>query len=236
VSNAQEQVDVYGDLPTLCQSNHLITVGNSTRFDNYAGGGYSDISVDLFAPGSNIFTTAAYTSTNILLNQVYKEGFSGSSFSAPMVTAAIGIMHTYACERLLDSIKQNPAKGNLILRKLLLDGVDPINSLEGKCATGGRLNIQKALKMMDLYCQGEVGINSSEALRFVEIYPNPTEDQLYLVSSDPVLNIECIDVNGRIVVMELQNGILDCSNLAQGIYFLKVITEKGEYNLRFVKS
>lgn len=236
VSNAQEQLDTYGDLPTLCTSEHLIAVGNSTRFDNYAGGGYSDISVDLFAPGSNIFTTAAYTKTNILSNRIFRDGYSGSSFSAPMVTAALGVMHSYACERLLDTIKNNPLKANLILRKLLLDGVDQVNALDGKCVTGGRLNIQKALKIMDMYCQGEVGVTSTAWTNGLLVYPNPAQDIINIQCDSEIIFVECLDVQGRLIELSFNEGQLDISGLLPGIYFLRIRVEEGETTVKIVKS
>lgn len=236
VSNAQEQLDTYGDLPTLCTSDHLIAVGNSTRFDNYAGGGYSSISVDLFAPGSNIFTTAAYTKTNILSNRIFRDGYSGSSFSAPMVTAALGIMHSHACERLLDTIKNNPYKANLILRKLLLDGVDPINALDGKCVSGGRLNIQKALNMMDMYCQGQVGLTQTDWRDGLLVYPNPAQSVLYIQTELEIQSLICTDIQGRTMNIQFNQGQLDISNLISGVYFLTIRVMEGETTIKFIKS
>lgn len=235
VSNAQEQLDTYGDLPTLCPSMHLITVGNSTRYDNYAGGGYSDISVDLFAPGSNIFTTASYVKSNILSNRIFRDGFSGSSFASPMVAAAVGFMHSYACERILDTIKNNPAKGNLILRKLLLDGVDRLNTLDGKCVTGGRLNVQKALKIMDMYCQGEVSVNSQVYDHQVYVYPNPGTDLVYVNASSPVVSVTCTDLSGRVMEVNWSGSQIDISALAVGVYYLTVQTEAGSSVVKISK-
>lgn len=235
VTNAEELTDTYGDLPTLCPSDHLITVGNSTRFDNFANGGYSPISVDLSAPGSNVFSTNNYIKSNILTNNLYRDGFSGSSFSAPMVTAAIGVIHSYACEKLLDSIRINPAKANLLIRRMILEGVDAVPALLGKSVTGGRLNIAQSLKVLDEYCRGELSISKVQTQAQVEIYPNPGNGDIQIDSKEEIVEIKVFDSQGRLVQSNFKGDVLQLEGAESGVYFVHIQTVFGSRVLKYIK-
>ncbi|HEY1046506.1 MAG TPA: S8 family peptidase [Bacteroidia bacterium] len=236
VANSSIDVDVTGDLPTLCTSEHLITVASNTKGDNYGGCGYSTVSVDLSAPGYNIFTTAPYLPEFIQTNNVYKSGYSGTSFSAPMVTAAIGLLHTYACERVLDSIKKNPAKGNLILRKMILEGVDQLPTYAGKSVSGGRLNIKKSMSILNSYCLGDVGIKETEALTSeVTIYPNPSNrTNLTVSATSEILSVQVFDLSGREMTCVYADGKLEVQGLNAGVYLIQVKTAMGTSVVRFL--
>jgi hypothetical protein len=234
-SNAQELIDSYGDLPSLCPSEQLIVVGNSTRYDNDGGGGFSVMHVDLSAPGTNVFSTANYVKANILSNKLFRDGYDGSSFSAPMVTAAIGVLHSYACERLLDTIKSNPAKANLILRKILLSGVDVIDALSGKNATYGRLNIQKALKVLDQYCLGEVSVKKIPSSVYMALYPNPGNGSVVIQSSEPLNSVSCFTISGQQIPLSQQDNVYDMSAQPDGVYFFKISTSHGSGVLKYIK-
>jgi hypothetical protein len=60
--------------------------------------------------------------------------FSGTSMAAPMVSGAAALY-----------VSRNPAALAQQIRDALLQSVDPLPSLAGKTATGGRLNIGRAL-------------------------------------------------------------------------------------------
>lgn len=237
VSNdPQNQVDSDGDLPTLCTSEHLITVGSTTSNDNYFSSGYSSVSVDLSAPGYNVFSSDAYTSNNVRLNRLYRNGFHGTSFATPMVTAAIGILHAHACARILDSMRVNPAKGNAILRKMLLEGVDVLDGLAGKNATSGRLNIKKALEIMDQYCYGYVGVDAPETKGGPLLYPNPGNGLLSVLSDDLLLSVRCYDLSGREMPVAVSANDLDIRILNAGVYVFHIQTAERVYTIRYLKS
>ncbi len=234
-SNAQALIDTYGDLPSLCPSEHLIVVGNSTRYDNDGGGGYSVVNVDLHAPGTNVFSTANYVKSNILANNLFHDGYTGSSFAAPMVTAAAGIIHSYACDKLLDTIRMNPAKSTLILRKILLTSVDPIDALAGKNATWGRLNIVKALKVLNQYCTGEVGVKSVSEQPFLALYPNPGNGEVTIQSEWPLLKVKCYNAAGQHLITELSGNIVNLLDQPDGVYYFVVSTEAGTQAIKYIK-
>ncbi len=234
-SNAQALIDSYGDLPSLCPSEQLIVVGNSTRYDNDGGGGFSVMHVDLSAPGTNVFSTANYVKSNILANNLFHDGYTGSSYSAPMVTAAIGVIHSYACDRVLDSIRMNPYKGNLILRKIILSSVDPIDALAGKNATSGRLNILKALKVLNQYCTGEVSVRTIADQAFLALYPNPGNGSVVVQSADPLVSVECYNSSGQLVNLIQESNNFQMPDASDGVYYFKVSTASGLQVVKYVK-
>ena len=72
------------------------------------------------------------------------------------------------------------------------------------------------------------------------IYPNPVNDRLYIETHSLTQTIEIYDVFGRPQVTETPshqgNLTIDVSNLNSGIYFVKVVTEKGEVVKKFAKK
>jgi hypothetical protein len=227
VANSQKNPEAQGDMPTLCPSSDLITVGGSTGGDNYGGSAYSSISVDLSAPGYNVFSSSAYTKLNIQTGNLYKSGFSGTSFSAPMVTATIGLLHAYACDRLLDSVKSNPQYANSIFKRAILEGVDEVPALVGKNVTNGRLNILGAIQVIQKYCDNELSVSQIPSPVQTVIFPNPGNDKLFIVSDKVVLNVVCWDINGRQMNCVYEEGVLNTSTLNSGIYFIQIETESG---------
>jgi Zn-dependent metalloprotease/subtilisin family serine protease len=87
---------------------------------------YGSTSVDLGAPGVNIYSCQPGSSYQTL---------SGTSMATPHVSGSAGLIWTY-----------NPFLTALQVKQLLLDNVDRISSLNGRCITGGRLNIDRALR------------------------------------------------------------------------------------------
>jgi hypothetical protein len=64
----------------------------------------------------------------------------------------------------------------------------------------------------------------------LNIYPNPTQDQLYLtfMPNSRITLIQLFDLQGKIVLTERrQVNTLSVSHLKNGVYFLKVIGENG---------
>ncbi|MFK7749555.1 MAG: Calx-beta domain-containing protein, partial [Kordia sp.] len=72
----------------------------------------------------------------------------------------------------------------------------------------------------------------------INIYPNPTKEQLYISAKDAIKSIEIYDVQGRMLASEkynTKNIALDMSAQAAGIYFVKIKTEKGIKTEKIVK-
>ena len=78
------------------------------------------------------------------------------------------------------------------------------------------------------------GITETENANVV-LYPNPVNDKLNIVA-DGIQEVNVLDINGR-NVMTLQNtNTIDMSNLANGVYFVRVITANGVSTQKIAKK
>ncbi len=69
----------------------------------------------------------------------------------------------------------------------------------------------------------------------LEIYPNPVSDKLYIKTRDEILNVALFDINGRIIDSTLINNTISFSNFSNGVYLIKIVTEKGIINKKILK-
>ena len=95
---------------------------------------YGATSVDLAAPGVDIYSTVpgnAYAS------------LSGTSMATPHVSGVVALACAVA-----------PAASRAEVRQAVLGGADPLASLTGRVATGGRLNARKTLDLLGMHVAG----------------------------------------------------------------------------------
>lgn len=137
-ANAAWDIDAVGDVPTGCASEYIFAVTNTTNMDKINdGAGWGTKMIDIGAPGTNILSTYTNNSTSSL---------TGTSMATPHVAGAVAFLHTVASPQLAEIIRNNPAEGGLIVKKILMETVDPIADLKGKTVSGGRLNLAAAAK------------------------------------------------------------------------------------------
>lgn len=136
-ANENWNIDQVGDVPTACSSEYLISVTNTTSTDNkYTYAGYGVNTIDIGAPGTNIYSTR--------LNNTYGN-LSGTSMATPQVTGVIALMYAAMSQNMIQSYKSNLASFVLSVKQQLLDGADRISSLNGFVASG-RLNAFAAVQ------------------------------------------------------------------------------------------
>lgn len=145
-SNRHVNIDAVGGVPSSCGSDYMLAVTNISRTDTiYPIAAYGAISIDLGAPGTNIYST--------ITDSKYAYA-TGTSMASPHVAGAIALMFSNACSGFLHAYNNEPAKFALDVRQAILDGVDPNVSLDGITVTGGRLNIFNSLnEMAKLRCK-----------------------------------------------------------------------------------
>lgn len=151
--NNHENIDVIPFYPASFNSPNIISTGSVDNQDNLAlTSNYGIISVDLVAPGVDIFSTTPYESEtngenyNDIsdyekdYNQAYTSGYgmmSGTSMAVPFVSGSAAILMdtcpTCSYEQIYHSI---------------CDTTDPIPALFGYIRTGGRLNLSKAIQSL----------------------------------------------------------------------------------------
>jgi subtilisin family serine protease len=119
--------------PSAFDLGNIISVGASDEYDerwihpsNGDESNFGATTVDLFAPGANIYSTWN--------DGGYVED-SGTSMAAPHVTGVAA---------LIKSIR--PDLSATEIKALILDNVDKVDALEGLCVTDGRLNAYKAVR------------------------------------------------------------------------------------------
>ena len=135
-------VDIEGDLPSLCQSDFLITATNTNKSDVLATeSALGPINIDLGAPGVNIISTS--------INNDYRN-ISGTSGSSPHVAGVAALLFS-SCEKLSDLAKSEPASAALVIRDVILNGVQDIPSLTNT-ATGGRLDAFGSFLKLEEFC------------------------------------------------------------------------------------
>lgn len=114
--------------PASLPLENLVAVAASTRTDDrWTFSNYGPASVDLFAPGLAVYSTAsggdsAYESRN------------GSSMAAAHVSGALALMR-----------QQSPGSTSAEILAALRRAVDSKSAFADQCLTGGRLNLRKAL-------------------------------------------------------------------------------------------
>lgn len=141
-SNSGWNIDEVGDMPTACSSPYLITVTASDRMDECTGA-YGPISVDLAAPGKDVFTTHPGGSYG---------WSSGTSFASPIAAGTIGLLYSATCPDLSSLAHTDPGAAALEAKSILLNTTDALSSMTGQTVTGGRLNTFRALQELALNC------------------------------------------------------------------------------------
>ena len=89
-------------------------------------------------------------------------------------------MYSLNCSGLAQDALERPAETALLIRKAILDGVDPIAGLDQFTVTGGRLNMVKALEGLQDQCG-----NATAPFGLSKLFPNPAGDFFIIEFSVP---------------------------------------------------
>ncbi|WP_367328424.1 S8 family peptidase [Lentimicrobium sp.] len=139
-ANRGWDVDINGDIPTAMTNESIVAVTNSTNTDDLnSQAAWGANSIDLAAPGTNIYSTRNGDSYG------YK---SGTSMSSPHVSGAIALMYAAADAATIEEYKSDPVLISSKFKRYLIASVDTIPSLVGSTVSGGRLNLLSALQMV----------------------------------------------------------------------------------------
>ena len=85
---------------------------------------------------------------------------------------------------------------------------------------------QMAIALYDVTVTATEGNAENTSHASVNIYPNPTNG-IVNVEGDGILSMEVIDITGRTVMSQEGAGSIDMSQLPNGIYAIRTVTEDG---------
>ncbi|MCB9193245.1 MAG: fibronectin type III domain-containing protein [Flavobacteriales bacterium] len=205
-ANNNVDIDAVGDLPTGCSSDFMISVTATNTSDNRTFSAYGITTIDVGAPGDNIFTTTiggGYGST------------SGTSFASPLTAGVIGLLYSAPCASLMDLVHSDPEAGAQYIRQALFNGVEQVGNLPGTIVTGGRINAYNSL--MEIMsncgsCPGATGLSAtnnglgSTTLSWNSGASGPFNVEYHVVG-DPNWTTQSGIVNTSFVA----TGLMDCT-------------------------
>jgi hypothetical protein len=138
--NTSVDVDVQPTYPACLQIANVISVAYTTRNDTLGQlSDYGATNVTLAAPGDQMYSTYDSSDSSYYPPTDLGVDIAGTSFSAAYVSGALALLEA-----------QYPADGYQEIINRLLNSADRVPGLAGKCRTGARLNIGKALRTIDV--------------------------------------------------------------------------------------
>lgn len=185
-------------LASLNYLNNVISVGATDSNDKIwingkTGSNFGAKTVDLFAPGANIYSTLPNNSYGVA---------EGTSMAAPFVTGVAA---------LLLSRYPNMAAG--VIKANILEGVDKVAALDGLCVTGGRLNANFELKVLN------TSIVSKSGDKWTIKLTNPTDSAVDVIYNSKM----CTEADAK----EWKNLVdIEVVTLSAGASRNVVITER----------
>jgi hypothetical protein len=86
------------------------------------------------------------------------------------------------------------------------------------------------------YCQVATGINENDLAANIIIQPNPTQHFINISGNFKIDQIEISDISGRLIFNANNERNIDCSEFANGVYFLKIISGNQQVTRKFIKD
>jgi hypothetical protein len=188
VENANIDYAEADDMPTKCSSDYLIMTTSTDATDaKVFSSGFSDVYVDLGAPGDEI--------PSVNQSSSYRN-FNGTSAAAPHVAGAIALLYSMNCD-IFDPAESDPGNLALTMKQAILESTASLSSLSNRTVSGGRLDVNAASFKLREFC----GLSSDPLdLSLLSISNNPEQFSITFTttSSNPV-EIAVYDFKGALL-------------------------------------
>jgi hypothetical protein len=145
---------------------------------------------------------------------------------------------------LIDSYYNHPVIDNIIISNELSGNYVANSAFRETTATGNILNYYSTTTdHTPVSALFKIPQNTSATNDFhpsvtnVVVYPSPVTDYLYVESADQIKKLEIYSLTGELIVR--QQAVLDrmsVSNLSEGVYLVKIYTDKGLITTKIVKD
>lgn len=146
-SNSAVNVDVDGDMPTACSSPFMVSVTATNSSDVRTFSGYGATTIDVGAPGENVYTTSGTSAGSTGFGST-----SGTSFAGPLTAGVIALLYSAPCAELMGMVEEDPEAAALYIRQQLFSGVEQGGNLVGQTVTGGRINANNSMQLVMADC------------------------------------------------------------------------------------
>lgn len=203
--NESNNNDSNPSYPSSHSATNVISVAAIDRSDMIAGfSNFGVISVDLAAPGVDIFSTTADSDSSY-------EFYSGTSMAAPHVSGVAALIKSYY-----------PGMSVSEMRSRIIDTAREIPGLQSKTASGGALDALEALAA-DIDGELELSLSVSENDSILL----PGEPSLFLLSVSDLLPVLGATVTGSIEGMDpiefMDTGVEGDMIASDGVYSSRII-------------
>ena len=198
--NDYTNTDVTPNYPSGYDAPNVVSVGATDSFDHKAWfSNYGSKSVDLGAPGTSIYSTWPGGSYRFE---------DGTSMATPHVAGAAALAKAVF-----------PGASGVGLKALLLRSVDPISALSGTSRTGGRLNVDHAVR-----CSGSPEAWIESPVSGSELNAGqPVEVRAY--------GVVCGSPAGVSVSATLNGNPFDLTARGDGLYTASLVPSAGPVNV-----
>jgi subtilisin family serine protease len=205
--NAGEDIDAEGNsqYPAGFPEANIISVANSTQGDDLSfGSNYGIESVDIAAPGQEVYSTH--------LDDDY-EFLTGTSMASPIVAGSIALLAAHETELSASELRQR-----------VFDTAKPLESLSGKILTGGRLDL---LAMLEPDLAGHtISVTGHEP--HLIILPDSDFTVVFEIEASDGADVafEYLGVESDVRIQEISDRTFSIQFSSQGAYRFRFTSEK----------